>query len=101
MAKKEIFGELATDHTHRAMLLNIKLRERFFDTKLQPTLVHDKEKKRLIKPTNNAYLHALKITDADGNVFKNAQDKYKQINQYIEILSSLIKELPEGTIKNV
>ncbi len=62
---------------------------------------HDKEKKRIIKPTGNTYLHALKITDAEGNVFKNAQDKYKQINQYIEILSSLIKELPEGTIKNV
>lgn len=79
----------------------IKLRERFFDTKLQANLSHDKEKKRLIKPTNNNYLHALKIADAEGNVFKNAQDKYKQINQYIEILSSLIKELPAGTIKNV
>ena len=79
----------------------IKLRERFFNTKLQPSLTHDKEKKRLIKPSDNSYLHALKITDADGNVFKNAQDKYKQINQYIEILSSLIKEVPEGTIKNV
>lgn len=79
----------------------IKLRERFFNTKLQPNLSHDKEKKRLIKPSDNPYLHALKITDAEGNVFKNAQDKYKQINQYIEILSSLIKELPAGTIKNV
>jgi SAM-dependent methyltransferase len=79
----------------------IKLRERFFDTKLQANLSHDKEKKRLIKPTDNSYLHALKITDTEGNVFKNAQDKYKQINQYIEILSSLIKELPAGTIKNV
>ena len=79
----------------------IKLRERFFNTKLQPNLSHDKEKKRLIKPSDNPYLYALKITDAEGNVFKNAQDKYKQINQYIEILSSLIKELPAGTIKNV
>lgn len=79
----------------------IKLRERFFDTKLQPNLSHDKEKKRLIMPSNNSYLHALKITDAEGKVFKNAQDKYKQINQYIEILSSLIKELPEGTVTNV
>lgn len=79
----------------------IKLRERFFNTKLEPNLSHDKEKKRLIKPSNNSYLHSLKITDAEGKVFKNAQDKYKQINQYIEILSSLIKELPKGTIKNV
>ena len=68
---------------------------------VQVSTAHDKEKKRLIKPTGNTYLHALKITDGEGIVFKNAQDKYKQINQYIEILSSLIKELPDGTIKNV
>jgi SAM-dependent methyltransferase len=79
----------------------IKLRKRALGKKLAVSVAHDKEKKRIIKPSNNPYLHALKITDAEGNVFKNAQDKYKQINQYIEILSSLIKELPEGTIKNV
>jgi SAM-dependent methyltransferase len=79
----------------------IKLRQRELNVKLEPKLTHDKEKKRLIKPTANSYLHSLKITDEEGNVFKNAQDKYKQINQYIVILSSLIKELPEGTIKNV
>ncbi|TKB98201.1 class I SAM-dependent methyltransferase [Pedobacter cryotolerans] len=79
----------------------IKLRKRALGKKLEVSIAHDKEKKRIIKPSNNPYLHALKITDAEGNVFKNAQDKYKQINQYIEILSSLIKELPEGTIKNV
>ena len=79
----------------------IKLRERDFNTKIEPTLDHDKEKKRLIKPSGNTYLHALNITDSEGKVFKNGQDKYKQINQYIEILRSLIKELPQGTIKNV
>lgn len=68
---------------------------------LKVSTAHDKEKKRIIKPKENTYLQALKISDAEGNVFKNAQDKYKQINQYIEILSPLIKELPEGTIKNV
>jgi SAM-dependent methyltransferase len=62
---------------------------------------HDKEKARLIKPDSKSYLTELKITDAEGKVFKNAQDKFRQINHYIEILSSLIKELPEGTIKKV
>lgn len=62
---------------------------------------HDKEKIRLIKPDSKSYLTELKITDAEGKVFKNAQDKFRQINHYIEILSSLIKELPEGTIKKV
>lgn len=78
----------------------VDIREKSLQVKLEANQSHDKEKKRLIK-TNGTYLHELQITDAEGNVYKNAQDKYKQINQYIEILSSLIKELPEGTIKNV
>lgn len=90
--------ELILEHHQKG---KISLRERLLNKQLQPTLAHDKEKKRIIKPSGNRYLPALKITDAEGNVFKNAQDKYKQINQYIEILSSLIKELPVGTIKNV
>lgn len=80
---------------------SIKIRERILNQKLEPKLSHNKEKNRIIKPVANGYLHALNITDAEGNVFKNAQDKYKQINQYIEILSSLIKELPLGSVKNV
>lgn len=90
--------EVIIEHDKKGV---IRLRRRALGKKLEVSIAHDKEKKRIIKPSNNPYLHALKITDADGNVFKNAQDKYKQINQYIEILSSLIKELPEGTIKNV
>ncbi|MEH3111794.1 class I SAM-dependent methyltransferase [Pedobacter terrae] len=66
-----------------------------------PSASHDKEKARLIRPDSKSYLAELKITDAEGKVFKNAQDKFRQINHYIEILSSLIKELPEGTIKKV
>lgn len=66
-----------------------------------PSASHDKEKARLIKPDSKSYLTELKITDEDGKVFKNAQDKFRQINHYIEILSTLIKELPEGTIKKV
>lgn len=79
----------------------ISLREKLIKSSVQPSLSHDKEKKRLIQPAGKAYLQALRITDPEGKVFKNAQDKYRQINQYIEILSSLVKELPEGSIKNV
>lgn len=61
-----------------------------------PSLDHDKNKKRLISARNNAYLHDLKITDQQGNVYSNAQDKFRQINHYIEILSSLIKEIAPG-----
>ncbi|WP_316812992.1 SAM-dependent methyltransferase [Pedobacter heparinus] len=79
----------------------ISVREKEVKTKVQPTLAHNKEKKRIIQPGGKSYLQELKISDADGNVFKNAQDKYRQINQYIEILTALIRELPAGKINNV
>ncbi len=65
----------------------------------RPSVNHDKDKNRLIHSADKAYLTELKITDATGKVFKNAQDKFRQINHYIEIISSLIKEFPAGTIK--
>ncbi len=80
---------------------SFRLRTKQLEEKKEANLSHNKEKKRLILAKDNLYLHELGLTDEQGTVFKNAQDKYKQINQYIEILSSLIKELPEGTIKNV
>jgi SAM-dependent methyltransferase len=79
----------------------ISLREQKLNKVLQPELSHNKEKKRLIQPAGKPYLVELKLTDAEGNVFKNAQDKYKQINQYIEILNSLLKEYPKGSIRQV
>ncbi|WP_421941152.1 class I SAM-dependent methyltransferase [Pedobacter sp.] len=79
----------------------VVLRESTASSTVAPSASHDKAKNRLIKPESKTYLQELKITDAAGNVFKNAQDKYRQINHYIEILSALIKELPAGTIKKV
>lgn len=62
---------------------------------------HDKAKQRKLSDTSKPYLHALQITDANGTVYKNAQDKYKQINHYIEILSSLLKDFDAGRVINV
>ena len=55
-------------------------------TALVPS-THDRVKKRLISTEHKAYLHALHITDDQGVVLNSAQDKYRQINKYIEILS--------------
>jgi len=66
-----------------------------------PTLVHDKQKNRKIEATGKSYLHELRITDAQGNVYKKTQDKFKQINHYIEILSSLLKALPNSEKLNI
>jgi hypothetical protein len=62
---------------------------------------HDRKKERHISPEGKQYLHALNITDEKGAVFKNAQDKFRQINKYIEILSGLINQIPKGSIKKI
>ncbi|WP_149244022.1 class I SAM-dependent methyltransferase [Dyadobacter sp. 32] len=59
-----------------------------------PSKEHDKNKIRPISPTSKPYLHDLNITDTDGHVFKKSQDKYKQINHYIDLLSPLIRDIP-------
>ncbi|MES2458380.1 MAG: SAM-dependent methyltransferase [Bacteroidota bacterium] len=92
--EKEIVLEYSKKHL-------VSLREQLLNRVLKPELSHNKEKKRLIQPNGKPYLVELKLTDAEGNVFKNAQDKYRQINQYIEILSSLLKEFPAGSIGRV
>lgn len=59
-------------------------------------LTHDRQKKRKLNPKNPAYLHKLDITDKSGKVYKKAQSKYRQINHYIEILSSMLEKLPDN-----
>lgn len=66
-----------------------------------PSIEHNNKKNHLITTKNKMYLTELRITDANGNVFKATQDKYKQINHYIEILSSLLKNLPQKDVLNV
>ena len=66
-----------------------------------PSLDHDKQKNRLIESKGKHYLTELRITDESGKVYNATQDKYKQINHYIEILSSLLKELPAHEILKV
>lgn len=59
----------------------------------KPTLSHDKEKVRLISAENKAYLHSLGITTADGKVKMDMQDKYRQINKYVEIIDGVLKSV--------
>lgn len=66
-----------------------------------PSLAHDRSKTRLVATAGKRWLHALGITDAQGNVLKSAQDKYRQIDKYVEILSALIKALPPERTRKV
>ncbi len=61
---------------------------------IAPSSDHDRSKNRLIGSADKPYLTELKITDSSGKVLVSAQDKYRQINHYVEILSSLLKEIP-------
>jgi SAM-dependent methyltransferase len=60
----------------------------------QPSMSHDRKKNRLIKTSGNIYLRELGITTAEGKVKKDKQDKYRQINKYVEIIDGILKSVP-------
>lgn len=51
------------------------------------SLMHNKEKDRRIQTANNIYLRELGICNAQFELRREMSDKYKQINQYIELLA--------------
>lgn len=66
-----------------------------------PSLSHDRPKNRLLDDATKPYLQHLGLADSHGQILKSAQDKFRQINKYIEILDGLIKQLPEQDIIRV
>lgn len=52
---------------------------------------HDRKKKRYIASENNLYLTALGITNSQGNIVKTMEDKFRQINKFVEIINGLIE----------
>ena len=59
--------------------------------KKQADLSHDREKHRWINQ-NAFYLNALGITTADGKVHDRSQDKWRQINKFVEIIAGLVEK---------
>jgi SAM-dependent methyltransferase len=77
---------------------------RFFEKKPSNTegsslTQHNNEKIRRLDP-KQPYFHALEITDAKGVVTPTGQKKFRQIDKYIEIIESLVREtdLPDDPI---
>jgi len=62
---------------------------------------HDRKKKRPLASQGKEWMHSLQITDSKGEVYKNAQDKFRQINKYVEILDPLIKALPSHDVLRI
>ena len=57
--------------------------------KAVPQPGHDREKKLQIDPSA-FYLKALSVTDESGRVRDKQQDKWRQINKFVEILANLV-----------
>jgi hypothetical protein len=52
---------------------------------------HDRKKTRWIESENNLYLTALGVTNGQGGIVKSMEDKFRQINKFIEIVQSLLE----------
>jgi hypothetical protein len=65
------------------------------------TLQHDKPKQRVVDPATAIYLRELGITTAGSVVKKDMQDKFKQINRYVEIIEGIIKDVSFETMITV
>src|SRR5262249_4709838 len=66
--------------------------------KSPPSLAHDREKQRLVNQ-NAFYLKALGITNDEGRVRDRAQDKWRQINKFVETLEDLVEKSPLANSK--
>jgi SAM-dependent methyltransferase len=63
-----------------------------------PDKSHNRVKNRQVTAKNNTYLYELGVTTTDGTVKSDKQDKYRQINKYVEIIDGILKatSLSEG-----
>jgi SAM-dependent methyltransferase len=71
-----------------------------------PDLGHDRAKQRVLAGGKMAYLHALGVTNAQGQVVRDKGDKLVQIHKFVELFANLVKGVvealpPEGTLKVV
>lgn len=57
-----------------------------------PPTAHDRQKPRLLASTGSHWQAALGITGSGGSVLPSAQDKFRQINRYVELLAPLIRD---------
>lgn len=58
----------------------------------KPLFNHDNIKTRIISSENNVYLQQLGVVNVDGTIKKDMNDKFKQINKYVEIIDSVLKD---------
>ncbi len=81
-------------------LKKVAVKEKDYSKLPVVNLNHDRIKHKDIN-ANSGYLNALGLTDEKGEVFKNAQDKFKQINHFIKLLKPEIRDLGPNQINKV
>ena len=66
-----------------------------------PLFSHDKIKRRFIQPEGNIYLRDLGVLTAEFKVRADMQDKFKQINKYVEIIDGILKNAEKSETLSV
>lgn len=64
---------------------------------IEASMEHNKQKNRTLQPSTPLYLNALGISNMQGEIIKEGQKKYKQIDKYIEIIHHTLKNHPLPT----
>ena len=96
--KADLFSTTAAFHLTILPGGKTQLLEKAHETAAAPDTSHDKAKKRMITSTDNVYLYELAVTTIDGKVKSDKQDKFRQINKYVEIVDGIIRssDLPHS-----
>ncbi|PKO98010.1 MAG: SAM-dependent methyltransferase [Bacteroidetes bacterium HGW-Bacteroidetes-9] len=111
----EVLSSLLTEHFFNADLFttevdwlllsnkrgNSKLLKKPASSTEIPLFSHDKIKRRLIQPEGNIYLRELGVLTADFKVKSDMQDKFKQINKYVEIIDGILKSVEKDDALSV
>ena len=97
-------AQLKTTSESHQLLISKKGKSKLISSKYDsdaPSNLHNKEKNYLIKSENNKYLQMLGICDNNGRVKDKQQDKYKQINKYVELMSSWLTKLDPSKTQHI
>ena len=97
-------AQLKTTSESHQLLISKKGKSKLISSKSDSdahSKLHNKEKKYLIKSENNKYLQMLGICDNNGRVKDKQQDKYKQINKYVELMSSWLTKLDPSKTQHI
>ncbi len=107
---KELIGNsfmqilLNTNEEEQQLLVNKKGKAKRIVKKHvidQINLNHNKEKNYLIKSVDNIYLERLGVCDKNGRVKDKQQDKFRQINRYVELMSHWFEKTDHPTTLNI